>query len=302
VFLGALLSRARDRANPVAVAAQIAAQRAIYEVHRMAAFVLSEDDRNCLVRVIQHSLGLQTQTDVFLWLHGEMQRFLPHETLLVAWGDFANGQVHVDVISAVPGVCTPQLEGFAMAGLVRQLFQSWVQYDCKPLVLESSEGFHSPETSGRCFPTRSLMQMHSVVIHGIRDQRGGQDCVYFAFGKQAVRDPVNARAMIEVLIPYIDNSLRWVQEIPEQTMPTPHSIDAAKDSGEAGATLGLSMREIEIMDWVRKGKTNQEIGIILNISVFTVKNHLQRVFRKLNVLNRAQAVARTSEPQRIERA
>jgi DNA-binding CsgD family transcriptional regulator len=54
------------------------------------------------------------------------------------------------------------------------------------------------------------------------------------------------------------------------------------------------MRELEIMDWVRKGKTNQEIGMILNISVFTVKNHLQRVFKKLDVLNRAQAVARIS--------
>jgi transcriptional regulator EpsA len=268
----------------------------------MAAFDLSEDERNSLVRVIQQSLGLQTQTDVFLWLHGEMQRFLPHETLLVAWGDFANGQIHLDVISAVPGVCTPQLEGLAMSGLVRRLFDSWVQYGCKPLVLESSEGFHGPDNSGRCFPTRSLMQMRSVVIHGIRDQRGGQDCAYFAFNKQAVRDAANARAMIEVLTPYIDNSLRWVQELPEQKMSAPHSVDAAPETSEVGESLGLSMREIEIMDWVRKGKTNQEIGMILSISVFTVKNHLQRVFRKLNVLNRAQAVARTSEHVRVERA
>lgn len=56
----------------------------------MAAFDLSDDERNSLVRVIQQSLGLQTQTDVFLWLHGEMQRFLPHETLVVAWGDFSS--------------------------------------------------------------------------------------------------------------------------------------------------------------------------------------------------------------------
>ncbi len=268
----------------------------------MAAFELSDDDRNSLVRVIQQSLGLQTQTDVFLWLHGEMQRFLPHETLVVAWGDFSQGLIHVDVISAVPGVCTPQLEGVAMRGLVRRLFESWLQYDCKPLVLESGEGFRAPDDSGgRCFPTRSLMQMRSVVIHGIRDQRGGQDCAYFAFGKNPVRDPANARSMIEVLIPYIDNSLRWVQELPEQKMPTPQTVESSAESVESDG-LGLSMREIEIMEWVRKGKTNQEIGMILSISVFTVKNHLQRVFRKLNVLNRAQAVARTSDYHGGERA
>jgi len=43
---------------------------------------------------------------------------------------------------------------------------------------------------------------------------------------------------------------------------------------------------------VRKGKTNQEIALILQISLFTVKNHLQRIFRKLDVLNRAQAVGK----------
>lgn len=56
--------------------------------------------------------------------------------------------------------------------------------------------------------------------------------------------------------------------------------------------FGMSHRELEVMDWVRKGKTNQEIGMILDISAFTVKNHLQRIFRKANVLNRAQAVAK----------
>jgi DNA-binding CsgD family transcriptional regulator len=45
------------------------------------------------------------------------------------------------------------------------------------------------------------------------------------------------------------------------------------------------------MEWVGKGKTNPEIGMILNISPFTVKNHLQRIFKKLDVMNRAQAVA-----------
>ena len=57
----------------------------------------------------------------------------------------------------------------------------------------------------------------------------------------------------------------------------------------------LSSREHEIMDWVKQGKTNYEIGMILDISAFTVKNHLQRIFKKLDVLNRAQAVAKLSQ-------
>jgi DNA-binding CsgD family transcriptional regulator len=54
----------------------------------------------------------------------------------------------------------------------------------------------------------------------------------------------------------------------------------------------LTQREIEILHWVAQGKTNSEIAIILSISAFTVKNHLQRVFQKLDVTNRAQAVSK----------
>jgi DNA-binding CsgD family transcriptional regulator len=53
----------------------------------------------------------------------------------------------------------------------------------------------------------------------------------------------------------------------------------------------LTGRELEILGWIAMGKTNPEIGSILEISLFTVKNHIQRIFRKLNVSNRAQAVA-----------
>jgi DNA-binding CsgD family transcriptional regulator len=43
---------------------------------------------------------------------------------------------------------------------------------------------------------------------------------------------------------------------------------------------------------VKSGKTNFEIGMILSISPNTVKNHLKRIFQKLDVTCRAQAVAR----------
>ena len=54
----------------------------------------------------------------------------------------------------------------------------------------------------------------------------------------------------------------------------------------------LTEREREVMHWVAGGKTNPEIASILEISAFTVKNHMQRVFKKLEVTNRAQAVSK----------
>jgi DNA-binding CsgD family transcriptional regulator len=53
----------------------------------------------------------------------------------------------------------------------------------------------------------------------------------------------------------------------------------------------LTEREEQILQWISEGKTNAEIALIVGISSFTVKNHAQRIFRKLGVTNRIEAVA-----------
>jgi DNA-binding CsgD family transcriptional regulator len=53
----------------------------------------------------------------------------------------------------------------------------------------------------------------------------------------------------------------------------------------------LTAREREILLLLRDGKSNAEIGATLAISPLTVKNHVQKVLRKLGVRNRTQAVA-----------
>jgi DNA-binding NarL/FixJ family response regulator len=54
----------------------------------------------------------------------------------------------------------------------------------------------------------------------------------------------------------------------------------------------LTSREREILKWIHLGKSNIEIGTILEISPLTVKNHVQKILRKLNVQNRTQAVGK----------
>ncbi|HVW70611.1 MAG TPA: response regulator [Steroidobacteraceae bacterium] len=57
-------------------------------------------------------------------------------------------------------------------------------------------------------------------------------------------------------------------------------------------TLLLTSREAEVLLWISRGKSNREIGEILNISPRTVNKHLEQVFVKLGVENRASAAAR----------
>ena len=55
-------------------------------------------------------------------------------------------------------------------------------------------------------------------------------------------------------------------------------------------SVHLTKKEVKILKLVASGKTNKEIAKKLFVSEKTVKNHLNHVYRKLGVKNRAQAV------------
>jgi DNA-binding CsgD family transcriptional regulator len=51
----------------------------------------------------------------------------------------------------------------------------------------------------------------------------------------------------------------------------------------------LTQRETEVLKWVRQGKSNKEIAVVLGIEPKTVAKHLERIFKKLGVENRTAA-------------
>ncbi len=69
-------------------------------------------------------------------------------------------------------------------------------------------------------------------------------------------------------------------------------VEQAQRRGEEGqSAVELSPREREVLDLVRKGATNKEIGDQLFISVGTVKNHIHHILEKLHLKNRTQIAA-----------
>lgn len=54
--------------------------------------------------------------------------------------------------------------------------------------------------------------------------------------------------------------------------------------------LGLSKRELEVLDLMSKGMSNQEIAGQLFVSLNTIKTHSSKIFEKLDVKRRTQAV------------
>lgn len=73
-----------------------------------------------------------------------------------------------------------------------------------------------------------------------------------------------------------------------------HEIVVAVDERSRAAEvvlLGLTAREREVLAWVREGKTNEDIAVILRCAPKTVEKHLEHIYSKLDVSNRAAAAA-----------
>ena len=67
------------------------------------------------------------------------------------------------------------------------------------------------------------------------------------------------------------------------------TVDQAADEQVLRHRLKLTAREAEVLLWVSRGKTNRDIGDILGLSPRTVNKHLEQVFAKIGVENRATA-------------
>jgi CheY-like chemotaxis protein/DNA-binding CsgD family transcriptional regulator len=65
------------------------------------------------------------------------------------------------------------------------------------------------------------------------------------------------------------------------------------------SSLGLTVREAEILMWISRGKTNKEAGLILGSSPRTINKHLEHIFEKLGVATRAAAVSMVLQRQQF---
>jgi DNA-binding NarL/FixJ family response regulator len=100
------------------------------------------------------------------------------------------------------------------------------------------------------------------LVANIRAAAGG-DCVMSALiASQVFRALTNQQA--------------WV-DAPASVVNSPASV------------VSLSKREREILTMVADGKQNSEIATALVLSPYTVRNHISRLLRKLQVHNRAEA-------------
>ena len=126
-----------------------------------------------------------------------------------------------------------------------------------------------------------LLQASAVAIVSSRDEPGvvAQAAALGASGFVPKASPMDR--MVEAVRTLLDGG-RWFPDGADAADPAPD--DDARRVGE------LSAAQLRVLRAVAEGSGNKEIADALDLSVATVKTHLQAIFRKLEVANRTQAV------------
>ena len=230
---------------------------------------------------VDASLRVHARHQLFNWTQGLLQNLVKHELLICA---LRNGEpllFQVDCFATSPVEPGPFGELFRRdTSLVPHLIKTWEDNFFRPMICETGNG--SQFAQGALARELSSIGTSVVLAHGTYDVFG-KLATFFTFACKP--DALGARQLYfaELIVPFLH--LAWLR--------TQINRPAAESAGAAtGSAALLTTREQEILRWIHLGKSNIEIGAILGISPLTVKNHVQKILRKLNVQNRAQAVGR----------
>jgi transcriptional regulator EpsA len=241
---------------------------------------LNESEREALLLNIDVSLRVHTRPQLFSWVQGALQSLIQHEVLICGLQEGRQTPLRVDSFSTAPVDCAKLNELFQQdVSLVPHLIKLWEENRCQAITCETERG---PFASGALARELARLGVSNVLAHGTHDATGNMNS-FFVFASRPGALGTKQTYLADLIVPYLHGS--WVRS--QVTWP----LDRAGANKPAKTGL-LTPREQQILQWIYHGKSNIEIGMILDISPLTVKNHVQKTLRKLNVLNRTQAVGK----------
>lgn len=215
-------------------------------------------EQEYLLHAIDGAHGIATRRELFLWSQGALQTLLPHGVLLGVQLDQQGRARAVDCLhGTVLAADQLALLRDPAQGPVPAWLRQWQQGGGQPLALQAGA-------------------MGQGLVHGSGALPAGGSAVVL-LGMPAAAG-FRESWLLQVLLPYLHLAMQRAASAAAAPAPPPM----------------VSPRQAEILQWLREGKSNEEIGRLLGISALTVKNHLQRLYRQLGVSNRAHAVARSA--------
>ena len=244
---------------------------------------LEEERREVLLEVIQESLRIKYKADLFNWLQRGFQYLIGHEIFVYGVRSFEKEKFEFNYFTLTPSFSDTKFKVITEegAGLVYEAYKTW-QINNMPVF--STSDLPSKEYENYSVLNISNIDMQTpdlnhLVTHGFCDNNTSISTLVIYGGINA---PINnvTSCLLQLLMPSIHCALVKVHA---------NSFDRRSYVNQNAIENPITKRELEVLRWVYKGKTNWEISSILGISHTTVKNHVQNIIRKLGVENRRQA-------------
>jgi transcriptional regulator EpsA len=243
---------------------------------------LNDREVETLMLNLDASLRVHEHAHFFSWTQGLLQSLIRHEVLICALRSGDPQSLHADSFSMV----APQQAVFGEmflrdASVAPGLIKIWEDRGFRPLICDTGE---SPLARSMFAQELEGVGATQILAHGTHDGEG-RVTGFFVFACLPGTIGPRHAYIAQLVTPFLYSA--WVRtEVNGRT----------KCGDDDGVSLEkakkITAREQEILRWVYCGKSNFEIGAILDISPLTVKNHVQKILRKLNVVNRAQAVGK----------
>ncbi len=238
---------------------------------------MDDNEIKILMAVVESLLHIKNIQQFMAWAQGELQSIFPHEIMLSFMKDFLNGKTYKNKFCSMY-VSDDLFESVLCGndGVMDRVMALW-RRSLVPCLIDSSQAPTCGEEN--IVSVIHKYELSNIAGHGMHDVNG-EILSFFSFLR--IPGEVNARHayLLEMLIPYVHKALI-------------HAL-ASGHANEKDAQCGnlISHREKEILQWVKVGKSNWEIAIILEISPCTVKNHLYNIIKKMSAQNRSHAVAK----------
>lgn len=245
-----------------------------------SAALLEPAELESLLLNIEASLRVHSRHHFFGWTQGMLQALIPHDVLVCALCDSQRSSLDVECFTGAS--VDPQR--FAQliqrdTTLVTSIVGEWVGHDFRPVVYGTAAT--QPLEPGIVAAALTQIGAPRVIAHGLHDAHGKPSSL-FLFAGAADEATDDQSLAVELIVPFVH--VAWMRAHLQGPVDAPGVVPKP--------VYTLTAREKEILHWVHLGKSNLEIGTILSISPFTVKNHLHKILRKLNAQNRAHAVGR----------
>ncbi len=260
--------------------------------------ILSRIDEERLVRAMEAGIDVHLLRQFFTWCQGALHSLLPHEVIVCLLLDEDDRVLHTECLNSRPmGQTEIHRLAHAQDALVHKLLRLCRGSGRVGLRINTSPSDTSARADGHRLhqDVRHVEQemltlgLSDALAQGSERLHGGS--TFFALFQMQGGPTHRHEYFLCLLLPHLHLALLRVIGRRERPAAAQH---------EANAERALSARQLEVLRYATLGKTNIEIGMILDLSALTVKNHLQKIYRKLNVHNRVQALARATELKLME--